>query len=164
LWTFLSGLIATFWQGEFMWHRQPLFLPAVNVIYFILSVAFIGIALLNLLPRSKTVTGPQRHALWFGFWCFAAAVAFLGFLSIIYDFHDCFYPSREHPYFTSGRLMLGALIPFLLLFIFGLDCALKKTGDVAKFSALAAIIFFMLVTEITTDWPIFPNPYNWFHM
>ena len=27
LWTFLSGLMATFWQGEFMWHRQPLALP-----------------------------------------------------------------------------------------------------------------------------------------
>ena len=25
-----------------------------------------------------------------------------------YDFQHCFYPSREHPYFTSGRLWLGA--------------------------------------------------------
>ena len=27
LWTFLSGLMATFWQGEFLWHRQPLDSP-----------------------------------------------------------------------------------------------------------------------------------------
>lgn len=164
LWTFLSGLMATFWQGEFLWHRQPLSLPAVNEIYFVSSTIFIGIALLNLSPQSKAAAAPQRQALWFGFWCFAAAVAFLGFLSIIYDFHDCFYPSRAHPYFTSGRSMLGALIPFLLLFVFGLDHALKNFSGAAKFSALAIIILFMLATEIIIDWPIFQNPYNWFHM
>jgi hypothetical protein len=160
----LSGLLATFWQGEFMWHRQPLALPTANVIYSVISILLVGLALLNLLPQSKTVTALQRQALWFGFGCFAAAIAFLGFLSIIYDFQDCFYPSREHPYFTSGRLMLGALIPFLLLFIFGLDQLLKKFSDPAKFSVLAAIILFMLGTEITIAWPIFANPYNWFHM
>jgi hypothetical protein len=164
LWTFLSGLMATFWQGEFMWHRQPLAAPIADVIYFALSIFLVGFALLNLLPQSKNTTAPQRQALWFGFGCFAAAVAFLGFLSIIYDFQDCFYPSREHPYFTSGRLMLGALIPFLLLFTFGLDQLLKKIGDAVKFFALATIILFMLIAEITIDWPVFPNPYNWFHM
>jgi hypothetical protein len=164
LWTFLSGLMATFWQGEIVWHRQPLASPVADVIYFVVSVFFVGLALLNLLPQSKTTTAPQRQALWFGFGCFAAAIAFLGFLSIIYDFQDCYYPSRAHPYFTSGRLMLGALIPFLLLFVFGLDQALKKFGDAAKFSTLAAIILFMLIAEIAIDWPVFPNPYNWFHM
>ena len=34
----------------------------------------------------------------------------------------------------------------------------------AKFSALGAMMLFMLIAEITIDWPIFPNPYNWFHM
>jgi hypothetical protein len=164
LWTFLSGLIATFWQGEFLWDRKPLALPSADRFYVLSSIIFAGIALLNLLPQSKTATAPQRQALWLGFGCFAAAILFLGFLSTVYDFHDCFYPSREHPYFTSGRLMLGALIPFLLLFVYGLDCVLKKFGNAAKFSALAGIILFMLVTEITIDWPIFPNPYNWFHM
>jgi hypothetical protein len=164
LWTFLSGLISTFWQGEFLWDGKPLALPSAGLVYVLLSIFFVCFALLNPLSQSKTAAAPQRQALWFGFACFAAAVAFLGFLSIIYDFHDCFYPSREHPYFTSGRLMLGALIPFLLLFVYGLDRTLKNFGDTAKFSALAAIILFMLATEITVDWPIFSNPYNWFHM
>jgi Predicted membrane protein (DUF2142) len=164
LWAFLSGLVATFWQGEFLWHRQPLSLPAVNVIYFVLSVVFIGVALLNLLPQSKIATAPQRQALWFGFWCFAAAVLFLGFLSIVYDFHDCFYPSQTHPYFTSGRLMLGALIPFLLLFVFGLDRALMRFSNVTKFALLAMIMLFILISETTIDRSIFPNAYNWFHL
>ncbi len=163
-WLFIHGLLATFWQGEFLWHRQPLAWPATNLIYVLASLVFVAIALLNLLPRSKNSTAPQRQALRLGFACFAAAVAFLGFLSLIYDFQDCFYPSRAHPYFTSGRLMLGALIPFLLLFVHGLDRALKNFGNVVKFSVLAGFILFMLATEIAIDWPVFPNPYNWFHM
>ncbi|MGB7745923.1 MAG: DUF2142 domain-containing protein [Verrucomicrobiia bacterium] len=165
LWTFVSGLMATFWQGEFLWHRQPLASPVVDAIYAISSVGFVGVAIVALLSRPNAATGPQRQALWFGFLCLLAAVAFLGFLSIIYDFQDCYYPSRAHPYFTSGRLMLGALIPFLLLFLYGMDCALGWIkNNWAKPLALAGLILFMLISEITIDWRIFPNAYNWFHM
>jgi hypothetical protein len=163
-WIFIHDLLSTFWQGEILWHRQPLALSSVNMIYVVLTFILITVAVTSLLLKSKSAPKPQRDALWFGLACFVAVVAFSGFLSIIYDFHDCFYPSSEHPYFTSGRLMLGALIPFLLLFVFGLDQALKKFGDPAKFLVLALMILFMLVSEITVDWPVFPNPYNWFHM
>ncbi len=165
LWTFLSTLLATFWQGEFLWHRQPLSLPVVDAIYAISSVGFVGVAVVALLSRSATATGLQRQALWLGFLCLVVATAFLGFLSIIYDFQDCFYPSRAHPYFTSGRLMLGALIPFLLLYLYGLDCALSRIKNRwAKPLALAGLILFMLISEIATDRMIFSNSYNWFHM
>jgi hypothetical protein len=164
LWIFLSGLIASFWQGEILWRRLPLALPGANFFYVAATAILTGVALLNLLPYSKTTTAPQRQALWFSFGCFAAAVAFLGLLSIRYDFHDCFYPSRAHPYFTSGRLMLGALIPFLLLFVFGLDQGLKKFKSAAKFAVLAALLLAMLAMEIATDRAIFPNAYNWFHL
>ena len=164
LWTFLSGLLATFWQGEILWHRQPLAAPAVDVIYTILSIVVPAVAVAALLSRSTPVDAPRRQVLWFSFFCVVAAVMFLGFLSIIYDFHDCFYPSQAHPYFTSGRLMLGALIPFLLLFMSGLDRALKNSGNAVKFSALGMLILFMLVAEITVDWPVFASPYNWFHL
>lgn len=163
-WIFIRELLSTFWQGEFWWHRQPMALPAVDIDCVILSVSLVGAAMVGLAPRFSTATATQRDALWLGFWCFLAAIAFLGFLSIIYDFHDCFYPSREHPYFTSGRLMLGALIPFMLLFTFGLDCVLKKFDAPAKSFVLASIILFMLVSEIATDWPVFSSQYNWFHM
>jgi uncharacterized membrane protein YhdT len=165
LWTFLSTLLATFWQGEFLWHRQPLASPAVNAIYAISSISFVGVAVAALLSRSTAVTGPQRQALWFGFSCLVAAVLFLGFLSIIYDFQDCFYPSRAHPYFTSGRLMLGALIPFLLLYLYGLDCALNRLkNNWVKPAVLIGMILFMLISEISINRMMFSNAYNWFHM
>jgi hypothetical protein len=165
LWIFVSGLLATFWQGEFLWHRQPLALPVVDTIYATSSVCFVGVAAVALLSRSATMTGPQRQAMGFGFWSFMAAMVFLGFLSIIYDFQDCFYPSRAHPYFTSGRLMLGALIPFLLLYLYGLDralCCVKNSW--LRPLVLIGLILFMLISEILTDWQLFPNAYNWFHM
>jgi hypothetical protein len=164
LWTFLSALTGTFWAGEISWHRALLVPPFLDALYTILSLGFIGIALAALRPRFAAAAQPQREALWIGFWSFAGLVALFAFLSISYDFHDCPYPSRDHPYFTSGRLMLGALIPFLLLFVFGMDRALKKSGDRAKFLALAGLVLFMVVSEIATDWPVFFSQYNWFHL
>ena len=117
-----------------------------------------------LLKRPGLFTSTQHAAMWFGFTCLAAAFAFFALLSVKFDFQDCFYPSRAHPFFTSGRLMLGILIPFLLLFTAGLDLILKKFGRAAKFTLLAALLVFMLASEISIDWRIFPNEYNWFHL
>ena len=163
-WIFLSGNLATLWQGEILWHRQPLAIHGVDSVYAILSVGLVALTLVALFQRPAVTTTPQWQVLGFSLICLTAALAFFGWLSIIYDFQDCFYPSRAHPYFTSGRLLLGALIPFLLLFVFGLDRALARFSHTAKFWVLAAIILFMLVSEITIDWPVFANPYNWFHL
>jgi hypothetical protein len=164
LWEFVSGLLATFWRGEMQWHSHPLILPVADCCYVILSIIMVAVALLAILPRFKMAEPPQRQALWFGFAGLAAAMVFFGFLSIIYDFHDCFHPSQAHPYFTSGRLMFGALIPFMLLFVYGLDRLLNRFGNAAKFAVLGALILFMLTTELITDWPVFFSQYNWYHL
>jgi len=165
LWTFVSGLLATFWQGEFMWHREPLASATVNRIYVIASLGLVGLASVALISKRTTANPIQRPALGFGVASCVAAVAFLGFLSIIYDYHDCFRPSRDLPYFTSGRMILGALIPFLLLVVHGLDRALSFTGSRwPRWLALAGIALFMLISEMAIDWPVFSSQYNWFHM
>jgi len=165
LWIFLSGNLDTLWQGEILWRRQPLALPAVDLVYAILSVGLVALAVAALCRRPAVAGEPQRPALWLALGCCAAAFAFFGFLSITYDFHDCFYPSRAHPYFTSGRLLLGALIPFLLLFVYGLDCALSRLKiNWVKPAVLIGLILFMLISEIATDRMMFSNAYNWFHM
>ena len=163
-WTFISKLVATFWQSEFLWHGQPLASPVVDIIYLILSGSFVGIALFAVLRRPAFMPESHRQALWLGFACIIAVVGFLAGLSIIFDFHYCPYPSSEYPYFTSGRLALGALIPFLLVFTLGINYALNKFRDAVKFIVLAGLILFMLISEIVIDWPIFGSAYNWFHM
>jgi hypothetical protein len=164
-WVFISGLISTFWQGEFLWHRQPMPSPAAGITYVILSIFLIGVAVGSLSPYNAAINPLQRRMLWLSFGCFVASVAFLAWLSIIFDFGLCFYPSKQHPYFTSGRLILGALIPFILLFVFGLDCLMNRLKNhLVRQFALVGLIILMLADEITTDWPIFSNSYNWFHL
>ena len=165
LWVFISELLASFWRGEFTWHLQRLALPAIDAVYVIASVLFAGVTVIVLLSRFMAVPQPRHQALWFCLGSFIATMAFLGFLSVIYDFHDCFYPSHNHPYFTSGRLMLGALIPFQLLFVYGLERALSWVKqDWPRWVVLAGFIVFMLISEIAVDWPVFFSQYNRFHM
>ena len=164
-WTFISELLATFWQGEFQWHGQSLGLPVVDAVYVILTICFFALTLVGLHPRFSIVTGPQRQALWLSFLCLAAAIVFTAFLSVIYDFGLGTNPSQDHPYFTSGRLILGALIPFLLLYLYGLDYLLRDLGNNwVRFVALAGMISFMLISESVIDWPVFASQYNWYHL
>ena len=60
--------------------------------------------------------------------------------------------------------MLGALIPFLLLYLYGLDQGLGRIKNQwAKPVGLGGLIFFMLISEIIIDRPVFSSQYNWFH-
>jgi hypothetical protein len=162
--TYLLGQLATFWQGEIMWHGRALASPPMNLVYTIVSLFLPVLAIGALFCRTTDTTRTQREALWFSFASFVAPLAFFAFLSVIYDFHDCPNPSREHPYFKAGRMMLGMLIPFLLLFVFGLDRVLSRFGHRTKFFALGGIILFMVISEIAIDRPVFSSQYNWFHM
>ncbi|HTR40514.1 MAG TPA: DUF2142 domain-containing protein [Pseudomonadales bacterium] len=163
LWTYLSGQLGTLWQGEFWWHHQPMALPWTGVIYTVVSLVLIGAAAPALFRRFSTDPA-QRNALRISLACFLAMLGFFAVLSIAYDFHNCPYPSRDYPYFTSGRLLLGAAIPFLLLIVYGLDRLLNRLGNIAKFAVLAIMIGAMLWVEIITDMPVFSNDYNWFHL
>jgi hypothetical protein len=163
-WFFVKGNLATFWQGEMLWHRQPLALPALNLFYVGLTLLLLAAVLFALVWRAGRFTAPQRAALWFGWAGLAAMFAFFALLSVKYDFHDCFYPSREKPFFVSGRLLLGMLLPFLLLIAVGLDQLLGKLRERLKLTMLGAFLLFMLGLEICVTWPIFPNAYNWFHL
>ena len=164
-WTFCSQLVWTFWQGSTHWHGNLLVMPAVNATYSILTLSLLIFALMNLWLRRTVETELQRDALWFSFGCLAAGAVFLAFLSIIYDFGICMDPSREHPYFAEGRLILGAMIPGLLLYLCGLDYFFQfERRPWARAATLPYIIFFMLAMEIATDRSVFASQYNWYHL
>lgn len=164
LWTYLSGEMGTFWQGEFWWHNNPMSLPGTDAVYSLLSLALCGAAMPALFSKFSAAGPSQRSALRWSLACFVVMLAFFALLSVIYDFHDCPNPSREFPYFHAGRMMLGALIPFLLLFARGLDRMLGRIGNTAKFATLASLVTCMLIVEIATDRMVFFNAYNWFHL
>jgi hypothetical protein len=163
-WIYFAGQMGTFWQGEMWWDNVPLALPGTNGIYSILSLVLLGAGLPALVPKYSNFTPARRMAFQWSFACFAAMLAFFAFMSIIYDFHDGANPTREHPYFHAGRMLLGALIPFLLLIVYGLDRLLDRFGGIAKFLTLGLMLSGMLILEIATDYPVFSNAYNWFHL
>ena len=163
--TFLSDLLASFWRGEFVWGRRRLALPAVDTFYWISSLLLPGVALVTLFWKRSGITAWQRQAFWLSLCCFAAAIAFLGLNSIAFDFGTCFYPSPAYPYLTSGRLLCGALIPFLVLYVHGLDSALRpvKSGA-ARMLALGGIVLLIAISELVVSLPAFSSEFNWFHL
>ena len=163
-WTFLSSFLAEFWQGEITWHKQLLCLPGGNWLYELATIAMLLIALVGIIHRPAPPYQTEYHALWLSFFLFASAIPFMVYVSIRFDFHNCYYPSRAFPYLVSGRLALGALIPFMLLFVSGLDRLLKRFDLPLKLLVLAGFNLIMLITEFVTNKPAFFDQYNWYHM
>jgi hypothetical protein len=96
--------------------------------------------------RSNNLDEAQRRALWVAVASFIAAIAFLGFLSLQFDFGACINPSRERPYFFQGRLMAGAMIPFAMLYVYGLNRILRAVPPLV-FAAVGAITLVITVSE-----------------
>ncbi|MGC9942238.1 MAG: DUF2142 domain-containing protein [Verrucomicrobiota bacterium] len=168
-WTFCSQFLSSFWQGEMNWHKRPLTPPYTDWFYqFITVILLLGTLIKIFRPAAlRRQTGqPQEEyrALRFSFFLFASSVAFLVLISIRYDFHDCPYPSPAFPYVISGRLALGALIPFLLLFVSGLHLVLHRLSLPLKFIVLAAFNLAMLLAEFAANLPVFFDKYNWYHL
>jgi hypothetical protein len=164
LWTFLSGQLGTLWQGEFCWLNRPMALPHANSLYAFFSLVFLTAAICAFLRPGSHAAPLQRQALSLAFACFFAVLAFFALLSLVYDFGNCAYPSRLFPFFISGRLLLGALIPFLLLIVYGFDRLLNIFGGRIKCAIFVAALLLLLAVELVTDWPAFSNPYNWYHL
>ena len=103
-----------------------------------------------------------------------AGIAFLGLLSIQFDFGSCVNPSRSHPYFTSGRLLSGAMIPFALSYVYGMSCLCRLATsrfrqtrwiDAAFRHSLcsAQLLCFPQASEIVITHPVFASERDWFH-
>ena len=164
IWTFIFELIASFWRGEFMWHAHPISFKGMDLFYVLSSFSLILIGVLSLVrDRGKSSSQAQRRVLWTAAACVFATIVFLGFLSLQFDFGACINPSRERPYFFQGRLMLGALIPFATLYVYGLSRVLRGMPGVALV-AVGAIAITITISEVLAKGVAFNSAYNWFHM
>ncbi|HEY5768033.1 MAG TPA: DUF2142 domain-containing protein, partial [Candidatus Udaeobacter sp.] len=171
-WVFWSGLIGTFWRGEVEWNGRRFDWQIADQVYAVSSLVFITAAVLGL-RKPSALSAFQRQAIAVAILTFAAGVAFLGLLSIQFDFGSCVNPSRSHPYFTSGRLLSGAIIPFALSYVYGISwlCRLAASRfrqtrwiDIAlPLIVLGAIVVFSQASEIFVTHPVFASEHNWFH-
>jgi hypothetical protein len=162
---FWSELMASFWRGEFVWGMKRLAFPAADAFYWISSIVLLGAAIIGLFPRFSLASKPQQNALWLALSSFVASVAYLALLSIVFDYGGCMYPSRAFPYFTSGRLLAGTLIPFFLVYLYGLKwIAQKVKGEGLLWWILGGMIVLMVGSQIAVDRVAFASQWNWFHL
>lgn len=162
--TFVSEVIASLWRGEFIWHGKRLASGLIDMLYVSSSFVLIAFAAADV-PRLNQKDKATSQILSIGFLCVIVSAAFLVLISIRFDFGDDFYPSRASPYLWSGRLISGALIPLVLLYVYGLGRSLNWTGRKwLPFVLTAAIAVIATISEIQISTEVFASPYNWFHI
>jgi hypothetical protein len=164
---FLSGLVASYWRGEFVWQNKRMSMPFMDWFYCISSAILLIFSIVILIGREKTKSydGLKYRFYAIGsFFVIILAVLLLAILSMRYDFGQCNYPSREFPYFVSGRLIAGTILPFIFLYVGGLHYILSKLRLGSYLLVIVAVIAAgITISEIILTLPVFASPYNWFH-
>jgi Predicted membrane protein (DUF2142) len=158
---FWPELIVSFWRGEFIWHGKRLAWQPIDTFYWVSSTLAICVAIISLFPRTTKLAGSQRKALFLALSSFGVLVLFVALLSMAFDFGLCVYPSREHPFFTSGRLLNGAAIPFFLLYAQMLDCAIFwNPRPRPRIILLGIIVLVITISQSTINSRAFSSRYN----
>ena len=157
---FWSEVTISLWRGEIVWHTVRIASPTADWFYVLSSSAFLMAAAVLAWKRKDS-----RFASAMNFLVLGISVAFLAGLSLIYDFHNCRYPSRDLPYFTSGRLILGALAPFLMVYLIGLGAIMDwlRVGRL-RWILLGIILALALTSEILITRVVFASNYNLYYL
>jgi hypothetical protein len=161
---FATGLVPTFWRGELAWHRTDLALPPTDAIYTISTFALLALALVGLRGREPGRLLSEG----LGLLALAVAVATLAALSLPFVFDAATNPTASRPYFTQGRLISGVLLPFLLLYVRGLEVATARlptgAGRRLGWAVLLALALAISISELALTWPVFASEYNAYHL
>ena len=56
----------------------------------------------------------------------AGSVLFLMVLSVKYDYGESLFALAQSPYFNSGRLIYGTLVPMLALYVCGVEALTRR--------------------------------------
>jgi hypothetical protein len=157
---FFSTLSRNFWRGEMFWHFAPR-TAWIDPFYLWSSVLFGGVFAFYLLLSRKVKAANQRFADISSLAMVVGSVIFLMAISLPFDFGHCFYPSRARPYFVSGRLILGALLPFAILFLRGLQIICERIlSRINPLGVALAIIVLIFVTETVLFVPMLDSRFN----
>jgi len=160
---FLLNNTRSFWRGEYVWHGERMSSAVADWFYVGSSFLLILVFVVHFVARRKTASTMQRLAGLQALWLVAGYVLFLAVISVLFDFHECFYPSRLHPFFVSGRIISGALLPFALMYVIGLEVAVGRLRNrVHPALVLVAVMLFTTVSEIVVRSPAFSSAFNFF--
>lgn len=86
-------------------------------------------------------------------------------LSLALDFGDSFAPTRSYPYLSSGRLVAGAFVPLLVLYVQGLYSLLPGSQrDALAMTVLFLLCAGMTISDIMVNSPVFDSWFNLYHL
>ena len=95
----------------------------------------------------------------------AVSILFLGAISLPFDFHECVYPSRQNPYFLSGRIICGTLLPFAVIYAGGFEFLARPLRRyVHPVIPFAVICVFITGSEILLRADVFHSAFNFFSL
>jgi hypothetical protein len=162
---FISELTNTFWRGEFIWRGKIIASSSIDLFCMVSSAVFLAVSIAGFVWGKAGENKSRRFAVVASLFVLVVSVLFLAFMSMRYDFGTCVYPSVDKPYFTSGRLIAGVILPFLFLYIDGLHRILSKLRCASALLFVVGIIVAVItVSEIVLSWSVFACPNNWFHL
>lgn len=162
---FVNELLKTFWRGEFVWGLRRVASTGMDFFYVISSYLFVLFSVINSIASKDDYLPNQRFVNYISALILLFFMLFLAILSLIYNFNKCWYPSQEFPFFTSGRLVLGALVPFLILYLDGLRIIVSKINShINLFMVVLFICILIVYSEFRMSYTVLESSYNWFHM
>jgi hypothetical protein len=152
--------LALFWRGEFRWLGEPMTLPGLDP--FLATASLVALAL-----GAVSAWVALRRRDWLEPMALVATLAGFASLAVLsarFEFADWGNPTRSHPYFTEGRLVLGVLLPFAIVFVRGLALGCARWPARVPGAILAGFIAFLSITDWVIAAPAFASPWNWFHL
>lgn len=159
---FLGQLAVTFWRGEYVWHMERMRWSVADRLYVFSSALMIGVFAIELLRgwRNKRAS---RFASCQALLLILTSVVFMAVLSLPFDFGvKNSYPSRDLPYFVSGRMIQAALPAFAVVYAAGLETLLGPIRKWAPAVALVMLMIFITASEFNIRRVAFSSRYNFF--
>jgi len=164
---FVPTLLNTFWQGEFGWHGKSTHDGAVDAMYTTTSLVFLGAALVGWLRAGRagrSALRPEGIALL----VLGASIAVLAGLSTLFDYGREEGPlSRAFPYFASGRLIAGAVVPFAIVYCNGIERVWSRApapwAQRGPWLVLCAVLAIALGWQLAVFHDAFWSSWNWYN-
>jgi hypothetical protein len=160
---FFGKLVPLYWRGEYFWHGAAMRWLIADGFYSISSGMLLAVFVWCLWRGPDSGERLEKLSGYLSVYLVLASVLFLAAISLPFDFHQCFYPSRELPYFVSGRIICGTLLPFALIYVSGLEFVFRQVRRyVHPLIPFAAICIFVTCTELWLRSDAFHSAFNFF--
>jgi Predicted membrane protein (DUF2142) len=159
---YFTKLTANFFDGDANWHKHAA-RSALADGFFLMTAGLLPIiGLVGALWRGSR-EARARLAVVLSAVAVASYLAVLIVLSMRFDFGACDFPSRAFPFFTSGRLIAGALVPLMVLYACGIRELLGRRSLLVA-AAVTATVAMMILAQEPFLTMASRSQYNWFHL